>query len=194
MKKLLVTAMCLVACGVAMFFLPLVVAQEGSGSSRASPPRATRPMTPDEFYTAFWKHIARQDSPYTKWGSLPGKEGLREGRSPHGDFMQTYANKAAIDSPDALPYGAIVVSENYEKDKKTLKGITVMYRVKGTDPQHNDWYWLKYLPNGAIARTSEKEGKKPIAGKVASCAECHSKAGGKDFVFSNDPSEGGGEK
>jgi hypothetical protein len=146
-------------------------------------------MTPDEFYAAFWKHIIRQESPYTKWGSPKGKEGLREGQSPHGDFVRMYANKAAIDSPSALPYGAILVTENYEQDKRTLKDITVMYRVKGTDPKHNDWYWLKYLPNGTIARTPEKEGKKAIAGRVASCIECHSKAGGNDLVHANDGSK-----
>jgi hypothetical protein len=183
--------MCLVACGVAMLFLPGVVAQEGSGSRRASPPRATRPMTPDEFYAAFWKHIVRQESPYTKWGSLPGKEGLREGKTPHGDSVRAYANKTAIDNPGGLPYGTILVTENYGEDKQTLKDITVMYRVKGTDPQHGDWYWLKYLSDGSIARTPDK---KPIAGKVASCIECHSKAAGKDLVFSNDPSEGANEK
>jgi len=69
-----------------------------------------------------------------------------------------------------------------------------MYRSKGADPQHNDWYWLKYLPNGSIARTSEKEGKKPIAGKVASCIDCHSKAAGKDLAYSNDPATKAEEK
>ena len=75
-----------------------------------------------------------------------------------------------------------------------MKDITVMYRSKGADPQHGDWYWLKYLPDGSIARTPEKEGKKAIAGKVASCIECHSKAGGKDLVYSNDPETGADEK
>ncbi len=194
MQKRAFAGVGVIACAVFLMSRTQTGAQEGSGSSRASPPRATRPMTPDEFYAAFWKHIARQDSPYTKWGSPKGKEGLREGQSPHGDLVKTFANKAATDSPDALPYGAIIVAENYAKDKTTLKDITVMYRVKGADPKHNDWYWLKYLPNGTIARTPEKEGKKPIAGKVAACAECHSKAGGSDYVFANDPRDDADKK
>jgi hypothetical protein len=187
-------AACLIT-GAAFFSLRQTTsAQEGSGSSRSSPQRTTRPMTPDEFYEAFWKHLNKQENPYKKWGSLPGKKDLREGQSPHGEFVRSYANKTAIDGPETLPYGSILVTENYDADKKTLKAITVMYRSKGTDPQHGDWYWLKYLPDGSIARTPDKEGKKPIAGKVASCIECHSKAAGKDLVYSNDPEKEAAEK
>lgn len=164
-------------------------AQEGSGSSRSAPQRAARPMTPDEFYQAFWKHLNKQDSPYRKWGSLPGRNGIREGEAPHGEFVRSYANKTATDDPKGLPYGSILVTENYEKDKKTVKDITVMYRSKGSDPQHGDWYWLDYRPDGGIARTTAKAGNKAIAGKVASCIECHSKAKGRDLVFGNDSVE-----
>jgi len=181
------------AGAVVTIFLQSPARPQGSGSSRAAPPRATRPMTPDEFYQSFWTHLNRQEFPYKKWGPLAGKKGLREGESPHGDFVQTFANKIALDNPATLPYGSILVAENYDQDKK-LKDITVMYRSKGADPQHGDWYWLKYLPNGSIARTPEKEGKKPIAGKVASCIECHAKADGKDFVYGNDPKKEPDEK
>jgi hypothetical protein len=185
MPRLAVATACLIACALFLLLRESASAQTGSGSSRASPQRATRPMTPDEFYQSFWKHLNRQESPYKKWEPLAGKTGLREGEGPHGDFVQTFANKIALDSPTALPYGAVLVAENYDADKK-LKDITVMYRSKAADPQHNDWYWLKYLPDGSIARTPEKEGKKPIAGKVSSCIECHARAGGKDFVYAND--------
>jgi hypothetical protein len=176
----------LVSAGGLAAFLQSTSDQEGSGSSRAAPPRATRPQTPDEFYASFWQHLVRKESPYNKWNSFPGKGDLHEAQSPHGDFVKTFVSKSALEKPGTFPIGSIIVTENYDKDKK-LRDITVMYRVKGTEPNTGDWYWLKYLPNGAIARTPEKEGKKPIAGKVASCIECHSKAGGKDLVYSNDP-------
>jgi hypothetical protein len=111
---------------------------------------------------------------------------LQKGKSPHGDFTRSYLNKTAASAPDKPPEGAIIVTENYAGDQKTLTDITVMYRSKGSDPKHNDWYWLKYRPDGSIARTSEKEGKKAIAGKVESCIDCHSRAGGADYVYSND--------
>lgn len=187
MRRLTIAAACLIACGVFLLLRQPTSAQEGSGSSRAAPPRATRPPTPDEFYASFWKHLNKPETPYRKWESLPGKKDLREGAAPHGEFVRTYANKTASGDPKSLPYGSILVAENYDKDKKTLRDVSVMYRSKGADPQHGDWYWLKYLPDGSIARTPEKEGKKAIAGKVASCIECHSKAEGKDLVYSNDP-------
>jgi hypothetical protein len=187
MRAQLTKLLSLAASIAVLFWLASPAAPQGSGSSRSAPERATRPQTPDEFYASFWKHLNKQDSPYKKWESLPGKSDLRESAPPHGDFVRTYANKTATGDPKALRYGSILVAENYDKDKKTLRDITVMYRAKGTDPQHGDWYWLKYLPDGSIARTPEKEGKKAIAGKVASCIECHAKAEGKDLVYSNDP-------
>jgi hypothetical protein len=193
MRTPIAITLCLAGTALIVASLQSPALPQGSGSSRAAPPRATRPPTPEEFYQSFWKHLNKQDAPYKKWGSLPGKTGVREGTEAHGDFLQTLANKTAMDKPDTLPYGSILVTENYDKDKK-LKDISVMYRSKGADPQHGDWYWLKYRPDGSIARTSEKEGQKAIAGKVASCVECHSKAEGKDLVYSNDPEKGTEEK
>src|SRR5690242_16803973 len=138
MHRLAAVTACLVAgLGLLLLWQP-TSAQEGSGSSRAAQPRATRPMTNDEFYQAFWKFINKENAAYKKWGSMPGRKGVRESREPHGDFLQTFANKIAIDNPATLPYGSILVTENYDKDKK-LADITVMYRSKGSDPQHGDW-------------------------------------------------------
>ena len=164
---------------------PMASAQ-GSGSSRSSPPRATRPPTVEEFYVSFWRHLQRPQQPYTSWPTLSGGNEFSGAPSPHGEFAKFYANKIASDNPAALPYGAIFVAENYAEDKTTLVDISVMYRVKGADPQHFDWYWMKYLPNGSIAGTPAAQGRRAIAGRVASCIECHSKAAGGDFAFSND--------
>lgn len=185
---------CLTAGLVCVALRRDTAAQEGSGSSRSSPPRATRPMTPDEFCQAFWKHLTRPESSYKKWEAPPGRGGLRAGGAPHGEFVRTYANKTATGDMKKLPYGAILVAESYEKNQKTLTGVAVMYRSKGADPEHGDWYWLNYLPDGTIARTPDNEGKKPIAGKVASCIACHARAGEKDFVYSNDPQPQADEK
>ena len=189
MQKLTMATVCLVAGTAFLVIRQSTSAQEGSGSSRAAPPRATRPPTPEEFQQSFWKYLNRKEAPYANWAAIAGKEEMRKGEPPHGKFTKTYANKVAADDLKNLPLGAILVTENYAEDQKKLEDITIMYRVKGTDPRHYDWYWLKYLPNGSIARSPEKDGKKPIAGKVASCIECHAKAGGNDLVYSNDPAE-----
>ena len=182
MRKTLLTAICLVTV-ISVVALHSVTAQQGSGSSRIEPQQSAKAKTPEEFYKSFWTYLSRKDAPYTKW---PGMEGLRAGEVPHGKFVKTYVNKLVADSPKALPLGAILIAENYGEDQMKLQNIMVMYRVKGADPQHFDWYWLTYQPDGSIARTSVQEVNKTIAGKMASCIECHAKAKGSDFVFSND--------
>ena len=81
-----------------------------------------------------------------------------------------------------LPIGSILVREDHDENGKR-QSISVIYRVKDYDKDHGNWYWLKYLENGSVVRGPEN---KAVAGKVASCIECHAKANDTDFVFSND--------
>lgn len=163
-----------------------VAFSQGSGSSRVDPPRATRPQTPDEFHTSFWNHIVRQDAAYNTWKVLQRDKSEGDADNPHGTLTPTYANKVAADDPQNLPIGSVLVREDYDDKRKRLS-ISVMYRVKAYDKDHGNWYWLKYLENGTVARGKDN---KPISGKVASCRECHAKAGDNDFVFSNDTAKG----
>jgi hypothetical protein len=71
-----------------------------------------------------------------------------------------------------LPNGAIIVKENYMPDKK-LDAVTVMYRVKGFDPEAGDWFWAKYTAKGAVE----------AAGKVAMCSGCHAAVIPNDWIF-----------
>lgn len=166
---------------------------QGSGSSRLSPPRQTRPPTPAEFQQSFWKHIA-VTSPYRRWEQWPiGGEEPHSADEPHGPWVKTYANSAAVKKPSRLEYGSILVNEEYDEDKTTLKAVSVMYCVKGTDPAHYDWYWMKFSPDGKVLKAPAGQGGKPLAGKVQSCINCHQKARA-DLVFSNDSVEEGDER
>ena len=165
---------------------------QGSGSSRLSPSRQTRPQTPAEFQQSFWKHIT-VTSPYRDWTQWPAEgEGPRTAKEPHGPWSKTYANSIAAKNAERLQYGSILVNEEYEDDKTTLKAVSVMYCVKGADPAHYDWYWLKYAPDGKVMKAPADQGGKPIAGKVQSCINCHQKARA-DLVFTNDLSEDGAQ-
>jgi hypothetical protein len=158
---------------------------QGSGSSRLSPPRQTRPQTPAEFQQAFWKHIT-VSSPYQQWTRLPAAADEPQPASdPHGPWVKTYANAVAAKNPSRLEYGSVLVNEEYDDDKSTLKAVSVMYCVKGADPAHYDWYWLKFSPDGKVMKAPADQGGKPMAGKVQSCINCHQKARA-DLVFSND--------
>lgn len=163
---------------------------QGSGSSRLSPPRQTRPQTPAEFQQSFWKHIT-VTSPYRDWTQWPLEEAEpRSAKEPHGPWVKTYANSIAAKNAERLRYGSILVNEEYEDDKTTLKAVSVMYCVKGADPANYDWYWLKYAPDGKVLKAPADQGGKAIAGKVQNCINCHRKARA-DLVFINDQEERG---
>jgi len=120
---------------------------------------------------------------YRNWAPAPGQDdNFLKGHLPHGTFVKTYVNRNVAAGSKDPGYGSILLQENYSKDKKRLLDVTVMCRIEGCDPDHNDWFWAQYLPNGAIAR----EGKAKLAGRVQSCIGCHSRADGNDFIFSND--------
>ena len=158
------------------------VSQDGSGSSRSAPSRATRPQTPEEFYANFWRYIAKPGAAYNTWKVLASENADDAIANPHGKTSRTYADKSAADDPTNLPIGAILVREDHDENGKR-QSISVIYRVKDYDKDHGNWYWLRYQENGSVVRGPDN---KAVAGKVTSCIDCHAKAKGNDFVFSND--------
>jgi hypothetical protein len=119
---------------------------------------------PEPEADAFWTYIS-ETNPYTNWEMWPGKDGFYPGTSPHGAFLKLFVNDVALkalkeDAP--MPDGAIIVKENYDKDKQFM-AITPMYLKKGYNPEAGDWFWTKYGPEGALM----------AAGKVEGCINCH---------------------
>ncbi len=122
-----------------------------------------------------WTRIS-QDDPYTEYAFWPGVEGIMDGNAPHGAFIQTFVNKKALEPTEAgYPYGSLIVKENYLPDK-TLAKLTIMYKVKGYDPQSGDWFWAVYSTDGTV------EGE----GRMQSCIGCHSVRADQDHVFLRD--------
>lgn len=122
-----------------------------------------------------WNYISETNN-YKNWDTWPGYEGIYPGKSPHGAFLRLYANEPAIQAAKAgeeMPNGAILVKENYGKDKKSLMAVTPMYKVKGFNPDAGDWWWAKYGP----------EGKVMASGKVKGCIECHRARKAQDWIF-----------
>ncbi len=117
-----------------------------------------------------------QTDPYQKWPLFPGTTKFYEGKHPHGALLTTYVSpdaQAAIQNrAGQIPDGGFIVKENYGPDK-TLMAVTVMYRVKGFDPEAGDWFWAKYTPKGEVE----------AAGKVTMCAGCHTAVIQNDWVF-----------
>ncbi len=124
---------------------------------------------------AVYEYITKTN-PYQQWALFPGKGKFYEGKHPHGALLTTYVNDLALAGIQAkagtLADGSIIVKENYMPDKM-LGAITVMYRVKGFDPEAGDWFWAKYMANGNVE----------AAGKVGMCSGCHAAVIPNDWVF-----------
>lgn len=117
-----------------------------------------------------------KESPYQNWPLFPGTEKMYTGQSPHGALITTYVStdvKLAIETGmGTLPDGGFIIKENYMPDGK-LDAITIMYRVKGYNPEAGDWFWAKYGSSGQV----------DASGKVAMCIGCHTAVIDNDWVF-----------
>ncbi len=158
MKKLLMAVFAIT--GVLIFAASL------SGAGHNLPPADAE---------GFWTYIT-ETNPYTGWGYWPGHYGIYPGKSPHGAYLKVYANGTALKAARegrSMPYGAIIVKENYGKDKKTLMAVTPMYKVRDYNPQAGDWFWGKYGPDGKVM----------AAGKPKGCIQCHGVQKDKGWIF-----------
>jgi len=164
------------------------VLAQGSGSSRATP-TPPRQQTPQEFAATLWGYINREKAPYRQWVVMetPAPDTVTD---PHGAGGRTFLNDVADKDHQKLGYGAILVREEFGADAEKPIAVSVMYRAKGTDPKNNDWYWLKFLPDGSVAKSAPEAGGRLILGRVNSCIECHQKSEGTDLVFLNDAMAG----
>lgn len=119
-----------------------------------------------------------------------------DGTPPHGDVLSFIRGKVKVAGRNAT----VLVKKNYrgkgiddddvlKNPGKYLKSITVMFkREAGYDPGDQNWFWVKYSPNGNPLKNPK--GMK-LAGRVAKgmtkgCIACHSKAG-DDFVYTPTP-------
>ncbi len=115
------------------------------------------------------------------------------GQHPHGAILQTMQSMATVGSDT----GVVIVKRNYGGEgvskesvsndpDKYLKAVTVMFKRKGYDPDNQDWFWVKYKPDGSL-HTNPKG--MSLAGRVAKikppkgCIACHAAAPGGDYVF-----------
>jgi len=118
------------------------------------------------------------------------------GQHPHGAVLQTLDTELEVNGHT----GAVIVKRNYggegvSKSKvaddpaQYLKAITVMYqREDGYDSDNQNWFWVKYLPDGSLDKNPKGM---QLAGRVAKgmdqgCIACHTAAPGGDYVFNND--------
>ncbi len=122
-----------------------------------------------------WTRIA-EETDYTNYEFWPGHEGLKPGQAPHGAYHKVYINAALLDALPVenrtAPEGSIIVKGNYSPDQ-TLAAVTVMAKVEGYNPEHGDWFWAKYSPQGEVQ----------AEGKPGGCISCHEGMKNNDYVI-----------
>ncbi len=116
------------------------------------------------------------------------------GVDPHGAMLETFYTEATVDGHT----GTLVVKRNYGPAGVTsdevigdpaghLAALTVMFRrEEGYDADNQNWFWVKYLPDGTLDQNPDGM---MLAGRVAKgadqgCIACHS--GEEDYLFTTD--------
>lgn len=166
----------------------VAAAVSASGLARTAPenPAALQSSgaQPDTTGAAIWAHLQAEHYAST-WALWPGKDRLYEGQEPHGMRLTTYVNdiaaRALASGADEMPDGAIIVKENLTPDS-TLAAITVMYKRRGYNSQHADWFFSKHLPSGELDRAPN--GMR-LAGRVPGCQACHSAKKDNDYIYTS---------
>ncbi|PSW05798.1 hypothetical protein C9I89_07665 [Photobacterium lipolyticum] len=118
-----------------------------------------------------------------------------EGQPPHGAILDTVDTRLTLRGNE----GEVIIKRNYDGEgvskltvandpTKYLKAVTVMYRRAGYDPENQDWFWVKYKPDGSLDVDSNGV---ELAGRIAKgmaegCIACHRTAPGGDYVFNHD--------
>ncbi len=160
---------------------PDAASAESAARSAAGQIQADYPG-PDPGGAAVWTHLQSEDY-RANWSLWPGRGELYEGKEPHGTLLTTYVNDAALGAVEEkagrMPPGAIIVKENHTPEE-ALASVTVMYKAPGFNPDHNDWFFAKYQPDGSVAETPDG---KPQAGRVPGCQACHAARKTNDYLF-----------
>ena len=116
----------------------------------------------------------------TSWRLWPGQGKKYPSMGGHMELLTTYVNPPAhaaiVGKEGAMAPGSIVLKETYTEAGELLN-ITVMYKVEGYYPEHNDWFWLKALDDGTVE----------LEGKPEGCFVCHSDMKSNDYIFIGGP-------
>jgi len=107
-----------------------------------------------EFAAAFWDYLHLPKHAYTNWS--PANVDLKTLPGPDlSGPKKSYANREAEKGGKDFGYGSILVTEHYAADGQTLSLVVARYRIRaGYDPRFQDWYFVKYGPDGALIESS----------------------------------------
>jgi len=146
-----------------------------SGCAKEEEP-VLAPLTASEISgERLWQRIT-EESDYRNYQQWEGHDGLQPGQSPHGVWHEVFANRDIFEalpvSGGEVPYGSILVKENYTSAKE-LDKLTVMVKVKDYSPENNDWFWAAISSEGDIL----------AEGMPGGCLSCHGGLVSNDYII-----------
>lgn len=122
-----------------------------------------------------WQRVT-EESDYHNYRQWKGHDGMRPGQSPHGVWHEVFANRDIYDalpvSGGEVPYGSIIVKENYTSNKEFDK-FTIMAKVEGYSPETNDWFWAAISSDGEVL----------AEGSPMGCLSCHGGLVSNDYII-----------
>lgn len=144
------------------------------------PPTATpAPEWPDTTGTSMQDFLEREDF-RSQWKLWPDKGEKYMTSGGHNVLLTTYVNSlgyaAITEKRGIMPPNSIIVKDNFSTEGELL-GTTVMYKVEGYYPEHNDWFWLKIEPDGTLGPEGTPDG----------CVVCHAEVRSNDYVWVGGP-------
>jgi hypothetical protein len=122
------------------------------------------------------------------------------GAKPHGMILEIAYQNIEVDGHE----GFVVVKKNYngegvsveavkQQRDKFLSSLTIMYqRENGYDEDNQNWFWVKYKPDGSLFSKQVDGQPLSLAGRLIKgatreenrgCIYCHASAGGGDYIF-----------
>lgn len=134
------------------------------------------PLTNKEINAeSLWLRIQKEDN-YQKYSYWPGHKGMQPGKSPHAPLSKIYINSIIRDALPIknriIPEGGIVVKEAYDNDKEVVN-ISVMAKIKDSNPEDGGWFWAQYSPDGKVI----------VSGSVSICISCHNAFKDNDYLI-----------
>lgn len=140
-------------------------------------PEPVQARTPQPEGNEVFDYITEENN-YRNWDLWPLRGERYASVSVHGPLLTTYVSDNAVPAIEsragALPYGSMVVRESYDSEGE-LREIGVRYKVEDYDPEHNDWFWAAYTPDGEVM----------VEGRVESCQTCHSIEAANDYIYTS---------
>lgn len=140
-----------------------------------SPTATPAPELPGTTAVAMIAYLEETDF-RSRWELWPGQGEKYMTSGGHNVLLTTYVNPpayaAVAGKKGVMPSNAIIVKDNFSIEGELL-GTTIMYKVEGYYPEHNDWYWLKVLPDGTSGPEGTPDG----------CVVCHAEVRSNDYVW-----------